>query len=84
MKLSRLAREKEEEIETERRKVETLRKDIRASEKQRHDMVVKLEEAQADREREAKLRAKADLYRFADICIYLFLFQFYWYQIIQF
>lgn len=62
MKLSRLVREKEEEIESGMRKVETLRKDLRASERQRHDMVVKLEEAQADKERETKLRAKADLY----------------------
>ena len=62
MKLSRLVREKEEEIESAMRKVETLRKDFRSSERQRHAMVVKLEEAQADKEREAKLRAKADLY----------------------
>ena len=62
MKLSRLVREKEEEIESGMRKVETLRKDLRASERQRHEMVVKLEETQADKEREAKLRAKADLY----------------------
>ncbi|XP_066911652.1 serine/threonine-protein kinase MRCK alpha-like isoform X2 [Clytia hemisphaerica] len=62
MKLSRLVREKEEEIESAMNKLETSRKDYRTSEKKRHDLAVKLEEAQADQQREAKLRAKADLY----------------------
>lgn len=62
MKLSRLVREKEEEIENAMRKVETLRQDLRASEKKKHDLAAQVEEAQGDLHKEIKLKAKADLY----------------------
>ena len=62
MKLSRLVREKEEEVEGAMKKLETSRKDFRGSEKKRHNLAADLEEARADREKEMKLRAKADLY----------------------
>lgn len=62
MKLSRLVREKEEEIESAMKKLETLRQDFRASEKKKHDLAAQLEEVQADLHKEVKLKAKADLY----------------------
>jgi Chromosome segregation ATPases len=62
MKLSRLVREKEEEVENAMKKLESTRKDFRGSEKKRHNLAAELEEAQADKEKELKLRAKADLY----------------------
>lgn len=62
MKLSRLVREKEEEIENAMKKIETLRQDLRVSEKKRHELAAQAEEAHADKEKEIRRRAKADLY----------------------
>lgn len=62
MKLSRLVREKEEEIENVMNKLDQHRQDLRTSEKKKRELITQVEELQADVHRESKLHAKADLY----------------------
>ena len=62
MKMSRLVREKEEEIENAMNKLDRSRQDLRASEKKKRELITQVEELQADVHKESKLRAKADLY----------------------
>ena len=62
MKLSRLVREKEEEIENTMNKLDQSRQELRASEKNKRELLTQVEELKADLHTETKLRAKADLY----------------------
>ncbi|XP_065655108.1 serine/threonine-protein kinase MRCK alpha isoform X2 [Hydra vulgaris] len=62
IKLARLVREKEEEIENSMNKLEQIRKECRAAEKSKHELIAQVEEMKVDLQKEEKLRIKADLY----------------------
>merc|ERR1712002_855360 len=60
MKLSRLVREKEEEIESSMTKLDQVRQDLRASEKNKRELVSQGETLQLEKHKETKLRTKAE------------------------
>merc|ERR1712183_562646 len=60
MKLSRLVREKEEEIESSMSKLDQVRQDLRASEKNKRELVAQGETLQLEKHKETKLRTKAE------------------------
>ena len=62
IKLARLVREKEEEIENSMNKLDQIRKECRTIEKSKHELIAQVEEMKADLQKEEKLRIKADLY----------------------
>lgn len=57
-KLSRQVRDKEEELDTAMQKVDSLRQEIRRTEKQRRELETRLEEANAEILKEKKLRER--------------------------
>jgi len=60
LKLTRLVREKEEEIENVMNKFDQSRQDLRSSEKKRRELLAQVEELQADLHKEQKLRGKSE------------------------
>lgn len=60
MRLTRLVREKEEEIETGMTKLDSVRQDLRASEKSKRELNSQNEDLQATIHKETKLRTKAE------------------------
>jgi len=61
-KLSRQVRDKEEELEEQRQRIEGFRQEIRKSDKGKREIQSLLEESQAEATRERKLRERSEMY----------------------